>query len=927
LAYNLQATLRLNNEFTPQINQAINAINRLQAASNRMNRDMRSIGDIGERSFNRTRNSVAGMSSQVSHLRSSVSATGAASAQAFGSMSAAASSVLSPLNSIIATVGAATLAYKTFQSTIGEAAKYEQSKIMIEAMIDDKSVSDQYMKLVDSFAAKSPVLNTQDMYASSKSFLTNSKDVKELEKMWNLTERMVAVDPAQGVDGAVLALRELFGGDSMSMVERFEMPRSELNKIKKLPLEQQLEALDKLFNKLNMTDKLVKSMGDSSLGIINRIKESLATNLRDVGMGALLKIKPALLDIEKAMSGKKVEAVLKAMGRGFSTMGDELIDFVNYVKTNWPTIESNFKSLQSDLAPVGEVLKAIYTAGKSALKFLTENFIAVKEAVIALTTAMIAFRAVFAIAAIIQTVTTALALYRAGATLAALATLGLNAAFLTSPLTWLAAGIAAVVAVGVLLYRNFDLVKQKASELWAGLISLKDQAVKSLTTDFGVFSTALSVVFSWLSKGAEYVGKFKDWLIQLGVQGIDFLQTKFEAFKGWLADHDTALRNAGLVITAIYLPALLQLAATALMTGASLALNLTMSIVRMGAAAVMSAGSIAISLIASIARLAVTGAMTSATLVASLIMSIVRLGTTAVMTASSIAVSLIGSLVRLAASALTTAATFTASLIAAMLRYIATGASVVIATTAQTVAMAAMRVGMIAATAAMGAMRLAQLALNVAIRLSPYGWVIALIGLLISAGIALYNNWGTIKAGAMSLWSKIREVWSSVASKTQSAWSSVKTAIGSAMDSAKSKVSGFFAPLLAFIANAKRKWDELVSALKNFKMPKLNIPSASDIKSQISGAANSAFSNIKAKVSGSHYHGLERVPRDGYVARLHKNERVLTAKEAKAYDGGGSSGSGVTINFNGTVVREEADINKITSQIVRALVEAEGGGV
>ncbi len=47
----------------------------------------------------------------------------------------------------------------------------------------------------------------------------------------------------------------------------------------------------------------------------------------------------------------------------------------------------------------------------------------------------------------------------------------------------------------------------------------------------------------------------------------------------------------------------------------------------------------------------------------------------------------------------------------------------------------------------------------------------------------------------------------------------------------------------------------------------------------------------------SHAKGLYRVPYDGYVAQLHKGERVLTAKEAAAYNAGTGAKSG-QYNFN-----------------------------
>ena len=42
-------------------------------------------------------------------------------------------------------------------------------------------------------------------------------------------------------------------------------------------------------------------------------------------------------------------------------------------------------------------------------------------------------------------------------------------------------------------------------------------------------------------------------------------------------------------------------------------------------------------------------------------------------------------------------------------------------------------------------------------------------------------------------------------------------------------------------------------------------------------------------VNGSHAGGLEYVPFDGYIAELHKGERVLTASEARGYNSGGNS--------------------------------------
>lgn len=126
-----------------------------------------------------------------------------------------------------------------------------------------------------------------------------------------------------------------------------------------------------------------------------------------------------------------------------------------------------------------------------------------------------------------------------------------------------------------------------------------------------------------------------------------------------------------------------------------------------------------------------------------------------------------------------------------------------------------------------------------------------------------------------------------------------------------------------WISTAAGYLKDFAAILGNIKMP--------DWIGKIgSGAVSWAKKLIPGKDGGaakSHYSGLDSVPYDGYAARLHKGERVLTARENRDYSegnggGGNGTGGGVVISGNNFTVREEADIHRIAFELAK-LIEQE----
>lgn len=90
-------------------------------------------------------------------------------------------------------------------------------------------------------------------------------------------------------------------------------------------------------------------------------------------------------------------------------------------------------------------------------------------------------------------------------------------------------------------------------------------------------------------------------------------------------------------------------------------------------------------------------------------------------------------------------------------------------------------------------------------------------------------------------------------------------------------------------------------------------------KSDSSGEKGGWFKNL---FNGSHANGLAYVPFDGYVAELHKGERVLTAKEAKAYNAGAGGGTNnISITINGANYSDERSLAEAVANALQNVLD------
>lgn len=114
----------------------------------------------------------------------------------------------------------------------------------------------------------------------------------------------------------------------------------------------------------------------------------------------------------------------------------------------------------------------------------------------------------------------------------------------------------------------------------------------------------------------------------------------------------------------------------------------------------------------------------------------------------------------------------------------------------------------------------------------------------------------------------------------------VMEALGEAILSAVNGLSDVFTEITVIIIE-KFSGIDLSDAgkkvIKSFFSGMLSGVSGASSKDWVKSIGGAIVGNIGITPDGSHRSGLDYVPYDGYIAELHKGERVLTAKEANSY--------------------------------------------
>ena len=162
--------------------------------------------------------------------------------------------------------------------------------------------------------------------------------------------------------------------------------------------------------------------------------------------------------------------------------------------------------------------EGIMSTFNSAIGWIKDNGQYIVAAIAGIVGGLAAFHILTTINSAFKIMNALMIAYRTGTILSTLAAWGFNTALLANPLTWVAIAIGAVIAIGVLLYKNWDTVTEKAKVMWVAV-----KTVFGMFYDWGrdkiggvtsFFSDLISKVKDFISRITNF--KMPKWVTSVG---------------------------------------------------------------------------------------------------------------------------------------------------------------------------------------------------------------------------------------------------------------------------------------------------------------------------------------------------------------------------------------------------------------------------
>lgn len=147
----------------------------------------------------------------------------------------------------------------------------------LNAFTKDGNKTAAILEMIKKRAASTPFA-FEEMAKATSSLMSSAKaSGQSLESLVEQAEILAASNPAEGLEGAAFALKEAVSGDFTSIIERFNLPRQFINKLKEEGVPN-LEIVQRAMQELGLDTSLVTNLAATAQGRWSTFLDTL-TNL------------------------------------------------------------------------------------------------------------------------------------------------------------------------------------------------------------------------------------------------------------------------------------------------------------------------------------------------------------------------------------------------------------------------------------------------------------------------------------------------------------------------------------------------------------------------------------------------------------------------------------------------------------------------
>lgn len=248
---------------------------------------------------------------------------------------------------------------KGIDLTIVGAANLEQQLITISGMLGNKEVGKAFFGKINDYALISQY-GLKDFAAISRQFIQFTKNTDKLMDLNKLSERLAFLDPTQGLEGAGFALKEILGGDGMSLKGRFGFAAGEIKQLKEATnMDDFMKKFDSMLNSKGGTQKAVEEAANTAASLWGNLMANITTSFSKAGKSALDVLKPTLQALNEAFKEGKFQTFFNSISVGLTLVANVAVGAFALIKSGVDIASKVFDAVLINIENTGIALWAL----------------------------------------------------------------------------------------------------------------------------------------------------------------------------------------------------------------------------------------------------------------------------------------------------------------------------------------------------------------------------------------------------------------------------------------------------------------------------------------------------------------------------------------------------------------------------------------